>query len=63
MEMQRKYLSQAAKGSDKRRPGVLNVTPPAPHEGIGRALRSTFRAGQEKLPDDMMDLLRKLGRH
>lgn len=63
MEMQRKYLIQSGKGPGQKHPGVLNVTPPAPHEGVGRALRSTYRAGKEKLPDDMMELLRKLERH
>ncbi|EQB09196.1 hypothetical protein L288_06675 [Sphingobium quisquiliarum P25] len=41
----------------------MTIGLPQPHEGIGNALRSTFRARRESLPDDMMDLLRKLDHH
>ncbi|WP_176591564.1 hypothetical protein [Sphingobium sp. EM0848] len=63
MEMQRKPLSPSTKiqGGAIRR--VLTVGVPQPYEGIGNALRSTFRTGRDSLPDDMLDLLAKLDRH
>lgn len=61
--MQRKSLGQAgaARGGDKGR--IVTVTPPAPHEGIGNALRATYAPGGDALPDDMMALLARLDRH
>ena len=63
MEMQRKPLSRSAQIQDGAMRRVLNIGVPQPHEGIGNALRSTFRAGRESVPDDMLDLLAKLDRH
>lgn len=63
MEMQRKSVrrsSDGREGSDRR---FLTVGVPQPYEGVGNALRSTFRAGRDGLPLDMLDLLDKLDRH
>lgn len=63
MEMQRKSLIGSGTGKDGSRRAVVTVGLPQPHEGIGNALRATFRARRESLPDDMMELLNKLDRH
>lgn len=63
MEMQRKTMSRSGNmraGADR---SFLTVGVPQPYEGIGNALRSTFRAGRDSLPSDMLDLLDKLDRH
>lgn len=39
------------------------VALPLPHEGIGKALRASFRPTQADLPNDMLDLLALLDRH
>lgn len=62
MEMHRKSASRVAEGREGPR-RVLTVGLPQPYEGIGNALRSTFRARRDCLPDDMMDLLDQLDRH
>ena len=41
---------------------VVTVGLPQPYEGVGNALRATFTARRDNVPDDMMDLLRKLDR-
>lgn len=51
------------KGPRTSRPGIVTVGAPAPHDGIANALRSTYAAGREAIPDDMMDLIEKLGKH
>ncbi|WP_192665710.1 hypothetical protein [Sphingobium sp. OAE613] len=63
MEMQRKPLSRSAKVQDGAIRRVLTIGMPQPYEGVGNALRSTFRAGRDSVPDDMLDLLAKLDRH
>ena len=63
MEMQRKSFKAASQGPGGSRRAVVTVGLPQPHEGIGNALRSTFRARRDSLPDDMMELLKKLDRH
>ena len=63
MEMQRKPLSRSARIQDGAIRRVLKIGVPQPYEGIGNALRSTFRAGSGAVPDDMLDLLEKLDRH
>ena len=63
MEMQRKTVSRPGRGRDGSARRVVTVGLPQPHEGIGNALRSTFRARWDSLPNDMMDLLDKLDRH
>lgn len=62
MEMQRKLVGRSAQGRDGSPHRILTVGLPQPYEGIGNALRSTFRAGRDSLPDDMMDLLSELDR-
>ena len=62
MEMQRKPLGQTAAGRDTRH-RLVSVSVPAPYDGVGNALRSTYSPGRDKLPDDMMDLLAKLDLH
>lgn len=36
------------------------IIAPSPHEGVGRALRSAYRGGTDRLPAEMVDLLAKL---
>ena len=62
MEMQRKPLSRSVRIQEGAIRGVLNVGVPQPYEGVGNALRSTFRASGGAVPDDMLDLLAKLDR-
>ncbi|MDX3900789.1 MAG: hypothetical protein QHC40_09810 [Sphingobium sp.] len=40
----------------------MTVDLPSPYEGIGNALRSSYRPSRGSLPDDMMALLGKLDR-
>nr|WP_240334216.1 hypothetical protein [Sphingobium estronivorans] len=61
--MQRKPLGRSAKIQEGAIRRVLTIGVPQPYEGIGNALRSTFRAGRESVPDDMLELLAKLERH
>jgi hypothetical protein len=63
MEMQRKPLGRSEQIRESAMRRVLNIGVPQPYEGIGNALRSTFRAGRDTVPDDMLDLLDKLDRH
>lgn len=58
--MQRKSIGRSVRDGSRR---LLTVSLPQPHEGVGNALRSTFRASRDSLPDDMIDLLDKLDRH
>lgn len=61
--MQRKIGSRTAQAREVSHHRVLTVGMPQPYEGIGNALRSTFRARRDCLPDDMMELLDKLDRN
>lgn len=61
--MQRKPLGRSEQIRESAMRRVLNIGVPQPYEGIGNALRSTFRAGRDTVPDDMLDLLAKLDRH
>lgn len=63
MEMQRKNSGRATIGRNGEKGRIVNVALPTPYEGVGRALRATYRAGPDSLPDDMMNLLAKLDRH
>jgi hypothetical protein len=63
MEMQRKTMSRSGNMRASADRSFLTVGVPQPYEGIGNALRSTFRAGRDSLPSDMLDLLDKLDRH
>lgn len=63
MELTRKSISRSAQEQEEMRQRVLNVGLPSPYEGVGNALRSTFRARRDVLPDDMLDLLGQLDRH
>jgi hypothetical protein len=60
MDMQRKYTGRRPKGCEGR---VMTVAPPSPYEGVGNALRATFRPVRNDLPDDMLDLLARLDMH
>lgn len=62
MEMQRKSISRSAPKRDEAHRRFLTIALPQPYEGVGNALRSTFRARRDSLPDDMMELLEKLDR-
>ena len=63
MEIQRKWVGRSADGRDDTHRRPLTIGLPQPYEGIGNALRSTFRAGRDSLPGDMLDLLEQLDRH
>ncbi len=63
MEMQRKPLGRSAPGRDSGGGRVVNVALPLPYEGVGKALRSSFSAQRDTLPDDMLALLAKLDQH
>ena len=63
MEMQRKPFGRSARIQEGAIRRVLNVGVPQPYEGVGNALRSTFRASSGTVPEDMLDLLAKLDQH
>lgn len=63
MEMQRKAFGRSASLPDGSLRRVMTISMPQPYEGVGNALRSTFRAKRDAVPDDMLDLLAKLDRH
>ncbi|CAM5489210.1 putative protein OS=Sphingobium scionense OX=1404341 GN=GGQ90_005120 PE=4 SV=1 [Sphingobium scionense] len=63
MEMQRKPLGRSASGRDGGGARVVNVGLPLPYEGVGKALRTSFSAPHDTLPDDMLALLAKLDQH
>ncbi|ETI64070.1 hypothetical protein C100_09445 [Sphingobium sp. C100] len=63
MEMHRKTLGRSALGRDGELGRIVTVGLPAPYEGVGKALRSTYSPPRDSLPDDMMALLAKLDRH
>ncbi|MET0370910.1 MAG: hypothetical protein ABW039_05975 [Sphingobium sp.] len=61
METPRKYR---AGSSDEGAQGrFMTIGLPMPHEGVGNALRTTFRPVRDTLPDDMLALLARLDRH
>ncbi len=60
--MPRKSLRGSAEEVNASGRSVMTVGLPQPYEGVGNALRATFTARNNKIPDDMMDLLRKLDR-
>ncbi|WP_066701404.1 hypothetical protein [Sphingobium amiense] len=62
MDLQGKSIGRSAPGRDAGRQ-VVTVRSPAPYEGVGNALRSTFAPTRETLPADMMVLLDRLDRH
>lgn len=61
--MQRKLVGQSAMARDGERSRIVTIGVPTPYEGVGNALRSTFSAKRDGLPDDMLSLLAKLDRH
>lgn len=63
MEMQRKSVSRSTERRENTHRSLLTVGLPQPYEGVGNALRSTFRARRDSLPDDMLELLNKLDRN
>ncbi len=62
MDMQRKWNSRSATGREGATRHLVTVDLPSPYEGIGNALRSSYRPSRGSLPDDMMALLGKLDR-
>ncbi|EQB31727.1 hypothetical protein M529_13180 [Sphingobium ummariense RL-3] len=61
MEMQRKSIGRSAQEQEGSKGRIVTVGLPTPYEGVGRALRSTYRPRPDTLPDDMLALLSKLG--
>ena len=61
--MPRKSLRGSAEEVNSSGRSVMTVGLPQPYEGVGNALRATFAARRDNVPDDMMDLLRKLDCH
>ncbi|MBH1999443.1 MAG: hypothetical protein I8H96_09905 [Sphingomonadaceae bacterium] len=59
---QRKPLGRSATGLDSGNGRFVTVGPPAPYEGVGRALRATYAPARDNLPQDMMALLACLDR-
>jgi hypothetical protein len=62
MDLQGKSFGRSAPGRDAGRQ-LVTVRGPAPYEGVGNALRSTFAPARDTLPADMMAMLDKLDRH
>ena len=60
--MQRKLVGRSREGQDNSDRRLLTVGLPQPYEGVGNALRSTFRAKRDSLPTDMLDLLDQIDR-
>lgn len=60
MDMQRKPVGQSAPGRDNGARHVVTVDLPLPYEGVGNALRASYRPARADLPSDMLDLLGKL---
>ena len=63
MEMQRKPVTRSDQGGSGGSRRVVTIGAPSPSEGLSRALRATYAARIDSLPDDMMQLLGKLDRH
>lgn len=63
MEMPRKAFDRPTSARDGSLRRVLTISLPQPYEGVGNALRSTFRSRGDAIPDDMLDLLARLDRH
>lgn len=63
MDMYRKPVGQSAPVRESSNACLVTVGLPLPYEGVGKALRSTFSAARDGLPDDMLALLGKLDRH
>ena len=63
MDMQPKSFGRSAMGRDGERARIVTVGLPAPYEGVGNALRSTYTPPRESIPDDMMALLMQLDRY
>lgn len=42
---------------------LMSIDVPPRHQGVGNALRATFRPARDNVPDDMMALLNQLDRH
>jgi hypothetical protein len=62
MDMQRKLGGQSAPGGDGGARRVVTVDLPLPYEGIGNALRASYRPIRSDLPSEMLDLLKQLDR-
>lgn len=62
MDIQRKLGGRSAHGRDNGARHVLTVDLPLPYDGIGNALRASYRPAQVDIPPDMLDLLGKLDR-
>ncbi|MBB3983513.1 hypothetical protein GGR44_003204 [Sphingobium fontiphilum] len=42
---------------------LMSIEAPPRHQGVGNALRATFRPARDDMPEDMMALLKQLDRH
>lgn len=62
MDTQRKTGGRSAQGRDGPIGRVVTIGLPVPYEGVGNALRCSYRPSSDTLPDDMMALLSKLDR-
>lgn len=60
MDMQRKSDGRSAMGRDGAIGQLVTVSLPLPYEGIGNALRASYRPLRSDLPTDMIALLGKL---
>jgi hypothetical protein len=63
MDIQRKAFGRSATGREGGSGSIVTVVVPEPYEGVGNALRTTYKPGRDGVPDDMMALLAKLDRH
>lgn len=63
MEMQRKSIGRSAQTRGGGGSHVITVALPLSHDGVGKALRSSFATQRDAVPDDMLQLLAKLDRH
>jgi hypothetical protein len=62
METQRKQMERTVRPEDGAG-RFTTVNLPLPHEGVGNALRATFRPRRDDMPDDMLQLLARLDMH
>lgn len=60
--MKRKYGGQPRIAGERSGQRLLTVGAPLRYDGVGNALRNSFRAGCGTVPADMLDLLSKLDR-
>lgn len=51
------------KGASMTPSTLMSIEVPPRHQGVGNALRATFRPARDGVPDDMMALLNTLDLH